>query len=263
MPQSSNNLLRVLPQYQPAFRELGLDAEQIFAHPLIKPWRILDDRENCVLDTSLNNGEAIRWHVKRYGPHSGRTPAEDEDRGYRALVEGRIPTAVLVAYGIMPDRRSFVIYEDLAGYHPADKLIEGGEAFEKLLIPTADLTAKLHRSNLHHRDLYLCHFFAKVENGKVDLKMIDPARVRKLPGFFTRGRWIVKDLAQFWYSSTKLPITDDQRNRWLKRYAEQNGRPSVVPLQKKVERKVAWIGEHDKKLRKSQPNRNISIPRAL
>jgi len=263
MLEPSRSSLRVAPQYQPIFRELGIDAESVFRHPLIKPWRKLPDRENCTLDATLADGRKIRWHVKRYEPALGfTTPAEDEVKGHQALAVEQIPTADLIAWGKLPDRRCFVIFQDLAGYDPADKLIESGRTtFEQLLLPTADLAAKLHQHDLHHRDLYLCHFFAKAEaNLPFDVRLIDSARVKRLPGIFTRTRWIVKDLAQFWYSTTKLPVSDEQRTHWLDRYAQQRGMPSSATLRRKIERKVAWIGKHDERLKRAQPTRNISIP---
>jgi heptose I phosphotransferase len=253
--------IRVAQQYQPILRELGIDADSIFGHPSIKPWRTLDDRENCTLDAALADGRRIRWHVKRYQPSRGATtPADDESRGHDALRSARIPTAELIGWGTLPDRRSFVIFDDLAGYQAADKLIEAGTNFDLLLSATADLAARLHGAGLHHRDLYLCHFFVRIDGPAVDVRLIDAARVKRLPGFFTRTRWIVKDLAQFIYSTLKLPITDEQRTTWLKRYAEQRGMVSAAPLQSRVNRKVAWIGRHDAELRRRQPHRNISIP---
>jgi lipopolysaccharide kinase (Kdo/WaaP) family protein len=253
--------MQVSSQYQPIFRELGIDADTIFTHELIKPWRTLEDRENCTLETTLRDGRTIRWHIKRYPPSRRfALPANIEAGGHRALEAQQIPTATLIGYGTLPDRRGFIIFEDLAGYDAADKLIESGTPFETLLEPTADLVAKLHGAGLHHRDLYLCHFFAKVSGGSVDVKLIDPARVRRLPRLFAPNRWIVKDLAQFWYSGTKLPVTDEQRTRWLARYAQQRGIEATASLRRCIERKVAWIGKHDAVLRKRQPHRNISIP---
>ena len=48
---------------------------------------------------------------------------------------------------------------------------------------------------------------------------------------------------------------------WLKRYAEKAGGASFERLRRSVARKVAWIGRHDVKLNRAQPDRNISIPR--
>ena len=258
----ASNSFYVAPGFQPALREIGLDAEAVFSHPDIHVWRKLPDRENCTLDATLVDGQKIRWHIKRYSATRRKTSlADDEVRGHRLLEREAIPTATLVGYGHISDGRSFVIFEDLAGYQPADKLIERRTPFERLLRPTADLAAQLHRAALHHRDLYLCHFMAKLTGDGVDLKLIDPARVRRLPGMLTRRRWIIKDVAQFWYSTLSLAITDAQRDAWLTRYAEQRGLVSAATLQPAVRRKARQIARHDAKLRRKQPRRNISIPR--
>jgi DNA-binding helix-hairpin-helix protein with protein kinase domain len=162
--------------------------------------------------------------------------------------------------GAIAGGRSFVITEDMAGYSPADKLIAGGFPFDRLCNPLADLTAKLHKAGLHHRDLYLCHFFVKADDESIDVKLIDVARVKKLPALLTRQRWIVKDLAQFWFSTLSLPITDAQREAWLARYMEGRGESGAVPMERAIAKKVARIAKHDAKLRVKEPGRNISIP---
>lgn len=260
--------MQVSAGYQPIFRELGIDADAVFDHALIKPWRSLSDRENCTLDALLGDGRRVRWHVKRYAPvRASTTPADIERAGLRLLEERQVPTVQLVAWGNVADGRSFVILEDLAGFEAADKLIErgdggggsdGGAMFERLLEPTARLTAMLHRAGLHHRDLYLCHFFARV-NDALDLRLIDAARVRALPRFFPR-RWIVKDLAQLLYSTMRLPISDDQRDRWLRAYCRAANVDAAAQLLPAIRRKVRWIERHDRSLRRREPDRNMSIP---
>lgn len=252
------HVLHVDPRHQPVFRELAIDAETLFDHELVKPWRSLADRENCLLETTLADGRKIRWHVKRYAPVRGQTPADAEVAGYRLLRDRQLPTADLVAWGRLEDGRSFVILEDLAGYADAEKLVAGGLPFDRLLEPTADLAARLHGSGLHHRDLYLCHFFARVGPDRVDVRLIDVARVRKLPRWLAR-RWVVKDLAQFWHSTTGLPISEGSRLAWLSRYARQRGIEADAFLSG-VRRKARWIARHDAALRKRQPRRNISVP---
>jgi len=260
MFQMPKDRMHALPEYHNLLTAAGLSVTTVFNHPNIKPWRVLPDRENCTLDFEFE-GKPVRLHIKRYKPERGfKTPAEHEFMGTAALVYEKIPTAPLVAWGVMLDKRSFIILLHLDGYTPGDKLVEQGTPFDRLLMPTADLAARLHMANLHHRDLYLCHFLAKLDGDNVDVKLIDTARVARLETIFTRGRWIVKDLAQFWYSTTKLPITDAHRDAWLKRYAEQRGLPGVGGIKKAVLRKVAQIAKHDAKLNAAQPNRNISIP---
>ncbi|HZL38227.1 MAG TPA: lipopolysaccharide kinase InaA family protein [Tepidisphaeraceae bacterium] len=262
------NQLHVAAGWQPVMRELGLDAPGVFTHPLIRPWRTLPDRQNCTLDAQAG-GERIRLHVKRYA-RTGRprTAAQEEFAGHQLLVSNGIPTAPLVAWGVLDDRRSFVIFEDLAGHVPADKLMQSSAAFDGLLQPTADLAAKLHDAGLHHRDLYLCHFLAEnnptfhagSSAAPMNVRLIDPARVRAMPNFLTRGRWLVKDLSQFWYSTLSLPITDAQRTAWLRRYSDQRQLPSPAMLRGKIERKIRGIARHDARLNRLQPARNVSIP---
>jgi Lipopolysaccharide kinase (Kdo/WaaP) family len=233
--------------------ENRLDVRWVFESPQVVVWRKLADRENCVAEIAVPEGGVAKLHIKRYPT---REPARAEVAGLKSLYKAHIPAPALAAWGWGAGGRGFVITHDLAGYQPADKLIEAGMPFAKLLGPTADVAAKLHSAGLHHRDLYLCHFMAKGS----DLSLIDAARVRKLPAWPMRRRWIVKDLAQFWYSMTKLPITDDEREKWLERYSKGVKIGEVKALRKAIVAKVGRIAAHDVKLNKRQPNRNISIP---
>ena len=135
-----------------------------------------------------------------------------------------------------------------------------GLDFQALMEPTLALVVKLHEAGLHHRDLYLCHFFARVEGEAVDLRLIDVARVARMNAL-TRWRWVVKDLAQFWYSTMQIPaITDAQRERWLSDYAQRRRICWGGRLRAAVGMKARSIARHDAKLRAAQPTRNVSIP---
>lgn len=248
------------PSHMANVSRLGIDGRSIFDHPAIRPWRSLPDRENCLFEATTPDGGGVRWHVKRYAAVAGKTPAEIEAAGHQWLIERIIPTAPLVGHGVLADGRSFVISEDLAGYVPADKLIERGRPFTDLLEPTAALAAQLHDADLHHRDLYLCHFMAKIEGGSVDLKLIDVARVRPLPRWLRRRRWVVKDLAQFWYSAQRLGVDESTRSAWLSAYAARRGLAGVASLRRAVDRKSKAIERHDRRLKRKQPTRNVSIP---
>jgi hypothetical protein len=264
---ASHNTFTIIPPYRALIQAAGLTPESIFTDPRIVVWRSITERQNCTLDLPQPTGQPLRLHVKRFEPtRSSLSPAEAEARGIAALEAQNIPTAPLVAFGKLSDGRSFLITQDLTGFRAADKAIAAGLPFESLLAPTADLAARLHSQNLHHRDLYLCHFFVAAtpaqpsDSADPQLRLIDAARVRPLPRLFTRTRWIVKDLAQFWYSTLSLPITDDQRTRWLTRYAQSRSLPATHRLRQKIERKVAAIARHDQNLKAAQPTRNVSIP---
>jgi hypothetical protein len=240
--------------YEPLMKSLGVDAAWVFASERVVPWRTLADRENCTLDAAWPDGRPVRFHVKRYPPGSAAL-AETEAAALMDLERAGIACASLAAWGRDADGRGFVMTEDLAGYEPADKRIARGEPFEKLSAPTAKLAAQLHAAGFHHRDLYLCHFFV---NAAGEAKLIDAARVRRLPRWPLRRRWIVKDLAQFWYSMTQLPIPEPQRAEWLARYAAERKIPNN--FRRSVEAKSRRIAAHDANLNRREPKRHISIP---
>ncbi len=255
---------RAAPAYVELLRRAGLpDAMSVFDNPQVVAWRTLPDRENCTLDAELPDGRRVRLHVKR---HLVPTDAvEAEAHGLALLHAAKIPTVELAARGRLNDGRSFIITEDLAGFADSEKLIIRGLPFARILGPTARLAAELHAARLHHRDLYLCHFFAKADDGAgaPELRLIDAARVRTLPPWPLRKRWIVKDLAQFWYSTLSLKaITDADRERWLQTYAAARKLSGVDALRRAIERKVRRIARHDAKLNEREPRRNISIPAA-
>lgn len=241
-------------------RELGLDAQTVFTHPDIRVWRRLPDRENATLDATLADGRAVRLHIKRYpAARRGSPTAGVEAMGIQKLNAAGIGTVPLVAWGNDAAGRSFIMTEDLVGRRPLDKLIAEGLSFDAIAMATAQVAATLHAAHLHHRDLYLCHFFARTDDPAGPLALIDAARVRGLPGLFA-GRWIVKDLAQFWYSAEQLNVPHQSLVRWLEQYAALRNLNHSEGLVRAVERKAAWIGRHDKRLRRRQPGRNVSIP---
>lgn len=232
-------------------REIGLDADAVFDHPAIRVWRSIPERENCLLQSRLADGTPVKWHVKRH--RAGRyDEVLAEVGGIGLLNSAGIPTVELVGYGRVEDGRSFVITDDLDGYRPADKAVMAGLPFGAILEPTALLAAKLHDAGLHHRDLYLCHFLLR----GVEVRLIDAARVARL-GFFAR-RWIVKDLAQFWYSAEQLNVPREQRIHWLERYSAARS-VAVEPLRRSIERKSRAIARHDARLKLTQPTRNVSL----
>ncbi|MDP9175132.1 MAG: hypothetical protein M3O30_14890 [Planctomycetota bacterium] len=259
MSRSSSTVF-IAEEFKPVFERVGFTPEMIFASPDIKPWRMLPDRNNCVWDLATPGG-TVRLHVKRYlammPPSSG---PREEATGYQLLQSNGIATATVAAWGELADGRCFIATVDLKGFTPADKLIDSGFGFDRLLKSTAAMIADLHGKCLHHRDLYLCHLFARPGAQDVELRLIDAARVRPLPALFTRRRWIVKDLAQFWFSTLALPISNAQRTDWLNAYAEIAKVGDVDGLQRAIVRKSNSIAAHDKRLRLKQPGRNISIP---
>jgi hypothetical protein len=234
--------------FEDELHDFAREPSRIFTDPRIAAWRTLHDRQNCTLQL------AHRFHIKRY---STPLTVMSELRGYSLLKDHGIPTAPLVAAGVLPDRRSFTMFLDLEGYLPGDRFLADRGDFAPLINPTASLAARLHSAGLHHRDLYLCHFMIRAAD--LDVRLIDAARVRRLPRFL-RTRWIVKDVAQFLYSThAHESIQAAHREQWLQTYEALTLTP-VESMRSAIERKVKWIARHDRRLRTREPKRNISLP---
>ncbi|MBC7785508.1 MAG: hypothetical protein H7144_16870 [Burkholderiales bacterium] len=248
---------KVEAKYADLLRSVGLiDGMSVFEHPDIEVWRSITERENCVLDHAKG-----RLHIKRDKP--GHRGVNSEVEGLKLLQQAGIKTVPIVASGMAHDGRGFFISDDLAGYEDSEKLVAGGLSFDRLLLSTAQLAARLHRAGLHHRDLYLCHFYARAElsveelaESEVDIVLMDAGRVAKLPWLLPK-RWIVKDLAQFIYSTQALPVSDAERGRWLSAYAEARG--IAMTLRGAIDAKVRQIAVHDAALRRRDPTRNVAI----
>lgn len=230
------------------------DAMSVFDHPQIQVWRSIRERENCVLD--LDDG--TRLHIKRN--KAGQRGVDDELAGIRALQKAGIETVPLCGYGRLHDGRGFVITQNLDGFEDCEQLLKSGTDFEPLLIPTAQVAGRLHKAKLHHRDLYIGHFFANLETDPISLRLIDAGRVKPLPWFFPR-RWLMKDVAQFVFSLQKCGVDAESINRWLIEYAKYADYPVTDLFKRAVYYKANWIARHDAKLARDNPTRNVTIDR--
>lgn len=255
---TGRSTIRVAQGYQPLLREIGIDGDSIFEDPRIQCWRDIRERQNCTLDEILPDGRRVRLHIKRFKKPAD-TGADDEARGIRLLQDRGIATVRLVAWGRSTAGRGFVITEDLENYRDAEQAVRSGMALDELIAPIGSLAARLHASGLHHRDLYLCHFFMRMSEGTVDLRLIDAARVRELPRWFAR-RWVVKDLAQLVYSLRQVGAAPAQEDRLFAAYAGEQAVGDLGDLRRRVERKVGWIARHDARSRARRPERNVSLP---
>jgi UDP-glucose:(heptosyl)LPS alpha-1,3-glucosyltransferase len=185
-----------------------------------------------------------------------------------------VPVVTPVAAGErrLPDgrRESFVATLRLDGYAPLDQYLEehfagslesrGRERKKAIVAALAKLVRQFHSLGLCHRDLYLCHLFVKEQgDGTVDLRMIDLQRAGDQT--FPARRWVVKDLAQLYYSSLPLPITDRDRLRFVALYApgatERRNRKSLV---RRVRGKVRAIAKRDAAQNRENPNPRLEDP---
>ena len=231
-------------------------ARAVFTDPRLSVWRDLEDRDNSTLDTTLADGRAIRLHVKR-DKRKRREPMSLEARGIGLLNAAGIESAPLVAHGSLGER-TFVITENLDGYLSADRLMETDTARLPVLLALTSAAARLHNAGLHHRDLYANHFYLRVGAPTEAVRLIDTARVRPLPALF-RERWLVKDVAQLFFSVTPYVTQTAMRDALWADYLAKTNRVKADRFIARVEAKVAWIDRHDRALRAKKPKRNLRL----
>jgi hypothetical protein len=250
--------LRITPGWENVLRRAGIaSAADVWSAESIRVWRAIRERDNAVIDARHDDGSPVRLHLKRDRLPGQRVGADREADGLRVLGGLGIASATLVARGRRgDDGTTFVITEDLAGYHPADALVRDRVVpFDRLIEPTARVAARLHAAGAFHRDLYLCHLF--VDPVTLDCRPIDVARLVVNP--FWARRWRVKDLAAMRHSLRELAIDTGLVERWFEAYAAAGGSSLTARLRRAIEAKAARIARHDRSLRRAEPGRHASL----
>jgi tRNA A-37 threonylcarbamoyl transferase component Bud32 len=248
----------VVSEHRELLRATGIaSANDVFADKRLNVWRDLPERDNSTLDLPIN-GQTVRFHIKR-DKHARRDPVDAESAGILYLERKGINSAPLVASGRTDDGRSFIMTLNLDGYRSIDRLLEEGHSFDEFLQATLDVVVRLHRAGLHHRDLYVNHFYHRIAGSESQplIRLIDAGRVKPLPVFFFRKRWIVKDVAQFIFSLGGSSVAREKQEAWLSRYVAGT-RDYRMPQQ--VWSKVRSIAKHDKALNTAHPDRNVRLP---
>jgi len=137
------------------------------------------------------------------------------------------------------------------------------EAWKRgLVVELARLTRALHRRRAAHRDLYLCHFYARTSDIAVTpadwagrVVMIDFHRLVRSPLFFTR--FAVKDLAQLLFSTDGVAgVSPRDALRFWHAYRRADGPDWPTPpagLRRVVRWKAAQYLRHNRKLAGGSP----------
>ncbi len=166
------------------------------------------------------------------------------------LREFGINTPRTIAFGQEWDgifeKRSFIITEQIPDSVSLEKKLPDDKDFIKKL---AAFVRKFHSTGFRHRDLYLCHIFC---NSHCLFTLIDLARIFK-PLFFSR-KYLIKDLAQLYYSSPGNTISKADRLRFFLLYLEKKklGYSDKIMI-KKIKAKAMQMAKHDKKHNRPVP----------
>ena len=206
----------------------------------------------------------------------GRLPtvgAGAERRAIQRLHEIGVPTMQAAGYGRQgwpaARQRSFIITDELAGIVSFEQLAQGvaGPPLEadlkrRLIRQMADLTRRLHRNGVNHRDLYLCHFALQLDTAKSpgpSVYVIDLHRVQCRAR--TPRRWIIKDLAALYFSSLDLPPARRDLLRFIRYYSDKPLRRALGE-DRRLWRKVVARAEalYRKEWKKEPPSVERSSP---
>jgi heptose I phosphotransferase len=193
------------------------------------------------LSVYLKRHYRLPWHSRLAAlidPDGRHTPGAAEWRHLERVRALGIAVPEVVAAGerVGPWGRlqSFLMIADLVGNEPLHEAIPalsrrldpGTFAAWKrtAIVAMAEITTTLHRANLFHKDLYLCHFFldpeARADADGVPMTLIDLHRLGQHRLWPDRWRW--KDLGQLLFSTYGVDGIDDRdRLRFWKRYREQ------------------------------------------
>ncbi|HDS15226.1 MAG TPA: lipopolysaccharide core heptose(I) kinase RfaP [Proteobacteria bacterium] len=205
----------------------------------------------------LHQGPGWRLFLKNLLRLKGFNPgAEPEWRAIEWLEKLKIPTTPLVAWGRRGQnpltRESFVITRELKNTESLEDFCLSWKTNapdpvlkRRLLSRVAKISGTLHRADMNHCDLYICHFLLELENGQVRnpadpiLHLIDLHRVRRhhhLP-----RRWRIKDLAALYFSSFEIGLTLRDKLRFISLYSRQPWRVALdreAALWRRVEKRA-------------------------
>jgi heptose I phosphotransferase len=236
---------RACPEFAEDLRAMGLNTvEDVFAFQggtsltkkELTAWR---NRMEFVLP-----GKNIRCFLKRYNRppigvqlrnwlgHGKRAlTAEYDVLPCRPLNEGGIGTYQPIAYGGrwngLWEEKSFAILREIPNAQSLEKKLpdcflspaspQSRKEQLTFLYQLADFARRFHATGYCHRDFYLCHIFYSPDSV---LSLIDLQRAF-VPKLF-RGRWILKDLSQLYYSAPGDIISRADRLRFYLRYIQKD-----------------------------------------
>lgn len=177
----------------------------------------------------IKNILQCRWPV---------TTAKNEWLAIQRLHIAGVNTPTVVGYGeqgVNPARKkSFILMKELSPTISLESLSQQWSKqppsfiFKRALIKNvAEITRKLHRAGLNHRDLYICHFLldnkapdALVNPKNICLYLIDLHRAtlwHHIP-----QRWLIKDLAGLYFSSKDCGLTRHDFYYFMKIYRDKS-----------------------------------------
>lgn len=217
------------------------------------------------LSVYLKRHTALPWTARFAAlvhPGGRYTPAAAEFGHLEDARKLGVPVPEVVAAGesIGPWGRlqSFLMVAELTGCRELNELLpvlrerlddhDFMQLKRELIVEMADITARLHRASMFHKDLYLCHFFlgeSLLGRPGERLTLIDLHRLARHR--LTAFRWRWKDLGQLLYSTDALDCIDDRdRLRFWMHYRKKMALAHPEAERRAVMAKAARYRQHNR-----------------
>lgn len=284
MPVNANPIaIRTLPdmivnrEFLPALMAAGLsDFDRIYHHhggEVIKQirtrqvTRIGIPRASGTYDLYLKRHVANRptfseW-VEGTIRHTGVSPGILEFHSICDFRKHGMPTATPVAAGerkVAPLRYEsflitesidpFISLETIIRYHP-ERLQgeEGKRRKQRILQAVAGLSRSMHDAGLNHLDFNADHVMIGPDatEGNISLALLDFQRIDRKK--WMRFRWMIKTMAELFYSMPDPVFSDQDRQSMFKHYVRRSGNGAWDRfLLQWIKRKARRIGRHTEKI---------------
>lgn len=220
--------------------------------------RIMFDSDNPKTTMFLKRYQNIPVpkQIKNWFSRRRRISMADCDRTPAEILKNLgINTPKTIAFGAqwqgLFEKRSFIITEKIPASHSLEEKMPNRfyDDRKNFIERLAAFISKFHKTGFRHRDLYLCHIFCSTGG---NFTLIDLSRVFK-PLIFSK-RFLVKDLAQLYYSSPGSIVTKADRLRFYLSYTQKDKislRDKIII--KKIKSKARQMAKHDRKHNRIPP----------
>ncbi len=238
--------LEILSPWRSLLKRAGLSTFEALWRVEGLPFKRKPDREILLLEVS-----GRRLFLKRYfrfGLRDFRCGAECEWWAARELLREGFSVPEPVAFGIerkLWPKRALSLFCEARGRRLEDLFREDPESFRGVLPVLINTAARFHALGFSHQDFYLCHLFWDGER----LTLIDLQRVRRARK--PRARWIIKDLAELFYSARNVlgEEAEEFEALFLEGYFREHPWLNTPSMLNKLEKKIRRIAAHDAKLK--------------
>ena len=219
-----------VPQFHALLQQHDLNSfEKIFFTSIEDSRRDVPYR----LPVRLNLGPIC--FLKRHWGRGAHKQAQAEWKNIKRLQQANVNVPRLVALGTgrinnMPT--AFIITKKVPGLEADQYLVKNTFKKKQFILDFAKHAANFHNQGYTHRDFYLGHHFVEKADAGYRFYLIDLQRVQRRR--FCNQRWVIKDLAQLYFTTPNKISHADK----LRFYLQYKNKASLDRKDKHIIRKI-------------------------